>query len=161
MVCWHFLHKGYNPPFKMEKHPCPACTHPHPMDPISVTALGIYATHLQQEFIHAWPAPFQALLSEWWHTAPSARYKRNFVRTLISIPVCNYLLSHMGPSRKTLKAQLGAALKERRGKTTTAVKKAEDWLIDNLLIFPLPPAISLNLWNMKGSPMGTSSSSVL
>ena len=39
-----------------------------------------------------------------------------------------------------------------------AVKKAKDWLIDNPLQFPLPSTVSGNLWNMTGSPMGTSSS---
>jgi hypothetical protein len=53
---------------------------------------------------------------------------------------------------------MGTALKKRRGKTTQAVKTAKDWLIDNPLSFPLPPAVSTNMWNMKGSPMGTSSS---
>ena len=154
-----FCTKGYNPHFRMEKHPCPACTHPHPMDPISVTALCTKAAHLQHEFIHAWPAPFQALVSEWWHTAPSARHKRNFIRTLLPIPLYNHLFSRMGLTKKSFNSQLRAALKERRDKTTKAVKAAKDWLIENPLCFPLSPAVSLNLWSMKGSPMGTSLSS--
>ena len=114
---------------------------------------------LEEEFIHAWPAPFQALVSEWWHTAPSARHKRNFIRTLLPIPLYNHLFSRMGLTKKSFNSQLRAALKERRDKTTKAVKAAKDWLIENPLCFPLSPAVSLNLWSMKGSPMGTSLSS--
>jgi len=59
--------------------------------------------------------------------------------------------------KKTFNAQLGAALKESMEKATQAVQKAKDGLIDNPLSFPLPPAVSLNSWNMKGLPTGTSS----
>ena len=154
-----FCTKGHNPHFRMEKHPCPACTHPHPMDPISVTALCTKAAHLQHEFFHAWPAPFQALVSEWWQTASSARHKRNSIGTLLPIPLYNHLFSRMGLTKKSFNSQLRAALKERRDKTTKAVKTAKDWLIENPLCFPLSPAVSLNLWSMKGSQTGTSFSS--
>ena len=154
-----FCTKGHNPHFRMENHPCPACTHPHPMDPISVTALCTKAAHIQQAFMQAWPAPFEALVSDWWHAAPSARYKHNFIRALLPIPIYNHLFSRMGLTKTSFNSQLGAAIKERRDKTTKAVKTAKEWLIDNPLCFPLPTAVRLNLWSMKGSPMGTSFSS--
>ena len=124
------------------------------MDPISFIALCAKAEPLQQGFIHAWPAPFQMHISNWWHSAPSAKRRRNFIRTLIPIPLYNYLLVHMGLPKKTFCMQLATALKERRKQTTVVVNKAKDWLIDNPLQFPLPPAVSGNLWNMTGSPMG-------
>ena len=107
---------------------------------------GLPTNH--RRFIQAWPAPFQALVSEWWHTAPSARHKRTFIRTLLPIPLYNHVFSRMGLAKQILKSQTGAALPARREKTTTAVKKAKDWLLDNPSSFPLPPAVSLNLWNM-------------
>ena len=92
-------------------------------------------------------APLQALVSDWWHGAPSARHKRNFIRTLLPIPLYNHLFSRMGLTKTSFNSQLGAALKERRDKTTKAVNTAKEWLIDNPLCFPLPPAVSLNLWS--------------
>ena len=131
-----------------------SCTHPHPVDPISVTDLCTKTAHIQQDLIQACPAPFQDAVLDWWHAAPSARHKRNFITTLLPIPLCNHLFSSLGLAKTSFNSQLGAAPKERRHKTTQAVKAATEWLIDNPLRFPLPPPVGLNLGSMKVSPMG-------
>ena len=76
---------------------------------------------------------------------PSAKHKRNFIRTLLPIPLYNHLFSSMGLTKKSFNGQLSRALNERRDKTPEAVKAAKDWLIENPLCFPLSPAVSQNL----------------
>mmetsp|Transcript_28141 Transcript_28141/g.47839 ORF Transcript_28141/g.47839 Transcript_28141/m.47839 type:complete len:217 (+) Transcript_28141:98-748(+) len=140
----------------MEKHPCPTCSEPHPMDPISVVASCSQAAHLQQEFIGSWPEPLRSLVAQWWHTKPTAKHKHICARTLLPLPLCDFLLHRMNLPRKMFCTQLQIALRGRRANTARAATTAKQWLIDHPRGEPLPTPVSGGLWNMTGSPMGPS-----
>ena len=138
-----FCIKRHNPHFPMEKHRCPSCTHPFPMDPICVTALCGKAVHLEENFIQAWPASFHAYLSEWWHMAALARHRSNCMRTLTPIPLCNHFFSRMGLTTKNMQKPPRWALKDRRQKTTTAVKKSQGLAVRHPSELSTPPSRQL------------------
>ena len=152
-----FCTKGFSPHFQMERYPCPTCPEPHPMDPISVVALCTQTPHLQQGCINSWPELFRRLVSHWWHNKCNIKHKRNFIRALLPMPLYNFLSDHVQLPKRTFHTQLHLALKERRDSITTPVKTAKQWLIDHHRCLPLPAPVNGNLWNMAGSPMGTSS----
>ena len=82
MVRRHFLHQGSQSALQNAKTPM-SC--------------------MPSTFIQAWPEQFHSFIHQWWQSPPSAGHRRNFIRTLMPVPLYNHLLKHTGLSKKHFK----------------------------------------------------------
>ena len=95
----------------LREYPCHLCGGQHVMEPLAQLALCPSADPILQLFLQAWPQPFNAIAQQWWSSSPHNGDKRNFVRTLVPLPLHRHfraqplLRQTLGAGRTALSAR--------------------------------------------------------
>ena len=141
----------------LKEYPCHLCGGQHTMELLAQLALCPSADPILQLFLQAWPQLFNAIAQQWWSSSPHKGDKRNFVRTLVPLPLHrSFVTPSTGQSSSERRQQLREALPPRRAAKKRVIEKAVEWLRDTATPIPRAAPLTANTWGRANCHFSTS-----